>query len=191
MNKLGGARSSQLCQEAILLRNLCIQHKVSLKAFHFPGMRNTLLNSFSKIFIDLTWVVDQDGCCPSGFPPLGVPTNRIIHNKPQQQMHEILPKGGSQPQLHHRCFSSSLIQSSSICILFWSFHSEGPKEAKTRQSITNPHCTGAAKTVLVHGSISAFHQVTDNSTAGSGIFCRKTRASLYMWTSNLSILWHG
>lgn len=59
-------------------------------------------------------------------------------------MEEILPHGGPQPGLHHRCFPSPSVQSISVCFPPGSSLSRDTQEAEKRQININPPATGMA-----------------------------------------------
>ncbi|KAG6930889.1 hypothetical protein G0U57_002791, partial [Chelydra serpentina] len=60
LNKQGGARSSPLCREALLLWDLCLTHSVSLQASYLPGVQNVLADQLSRRFLVHEWSIRPD-----------------------------------------------------------------------------------------------------------------------------------
>ena len=63
LNKMGGTKSHMLCQEAMLLHEWALQHGVTVRAVHRPGVDNALADFLSRNRPDPTeWSLSSRAC---------------------------------------------------------------------------------------------------------------------------------
>jgi hypothetical protein len=73
VNKQGGTRSWDLCQEAVKLWEFCIQYQITPIAIHLPGVRNQLADLLSRRRVNHNEWTMKPEVCHQIFQTLGTP----------------------------------------------------------------------------------------------------------------------
>ncbi|KAM7182065.1 uncharacterized protein RBU57_000616 [Macrochelys suwanniensis] len=161
LNKQGGARSSPLSQEALLLWELCLAHSISLQASYLPGVQNVLADSLRRR------MVNSPGHHSFYFPCLGVSPSRPVRLADQQEMPSLLLLQGSQPELDRGRLPDPMVRPAALHIPAFPADPQGAPQSPQGQGgwhLTGP-CLGLS--VLVPNPVGPLNTVTHTSPAQS------------------------